>query len=354
MIAMSPLLALALLQAGPPIVNADHSITFTFKSPNAQKVMVNVEGQGEIEMKKSDDGVWSVTTKPLKPQIYGYTLNVDGTALLDPNNPVVKPNLIWQSNAVLVPGTPPEAWEVQDVPHGELTHHFYNSKVIGDQRDYFVYTPPNYRAGKDRLPVLYLLHGYSDMANGWSEVGKAHVILDNLIAQRKAKPMIVVMTLGYGIPNFVSPGFKWERKDVIRSYSNYRDALFTEVMPQVEKDYRVQADRGHRAIAGLSMGGAESLFVGLNNLDKFDYIGAFSSGGFPADKPDEIIAEFPRKDVKVLWMSCGTSDGLIGFQRGFVSWLKEKGMPIEARETAGGHEWLLWRDDLIQFTGKIF
>jgi enterochelin esterase family protein len=353
---MLPLAAIALLtasQAGPPVVNPDHSISFSLKSANAQKVEVNVEGNGTLAMTKAGD-VWTATTKPLKPQIYGYTYSVDGTSILDPNNPEIKPNLIWLSNMVTVPGSPPELWEVRNVPHGELHHHFYRSAAVGDERDYFVYTPPAYRSGTDKLPVLYLLHGYSDTANGWSEVGKAHVILDNMIAEGRAKPMIVVMPLGYGTPNFVQQNQKWDRATVRSSYGNFRKSLLDEVLPQVEKNYRVSANRENRAIAGLSMGGAESLFIGLTNLDRFAYVGGFSSGGFPADKPEEVIPPFNRKDLKVLWMACGTEDGLIGFQRGFSSWLKAQGMPIETKEVPGGHEWLLWRQFLIEFAPKLF
>lgn len=340
--------------AGPPVVNADHSVSFAFKSPNAQKVEINVEGHGTHPMSKSSDGVWTYTSPPLPPQIYGYTISVDGTAQLDPSNPEIKPNLIWVSNMVTVPGNPPAAWEVQAVPHGAIHHHFYRSKVIGIDRDYFVYTPPNYRPNGEKLPVLYLLHGYSDTAVGWTEVGKAHVILDNLIAQKKANPMIVVMPLGYGLPNFASPTQKFTRQDSVTHMNNFREALLTEVMPRVAEDYRVRTDRDHTAIAGLSMGGGESLFVGLTNPDKFAYVGGFSSGGFPVDKPEDLLGTPKGKDFKLLWMTCGTDDSLVGFQRGFAQWLKDHGYPITTSETAGGHEWLLWREDLIQFAGRIF
>lgn len=342
-----------------PEVHTDRTVTFRLRAPNAQKVDLSLEGAPGMAMTKGADGTWSVTTKALAPDIYGYSFNVDGTGILDPLNPQIKPNLIWLGNLVTVPGSPAEVWEAQDVPKGEVVHRFYRSKVIGDQRDYLVYTPPGYRAGKAKLPVLYLLHGYSDTAVGWTEVGKAHVILDNLIAKGKAKPMVVVMPLGYGVPDFASPGGRafGDRKLTTENFVKFREALLTEVIPQVEKDFRVSGRREDRAIAGLSMGGAETLFTGLNHPDKFAYIGAFSSGGLPANAPEEVFSSVTAerlKGVRVLWMACGTGDGLIGFQRGFSEWLKSKGAPIETKETAGGHVWMLWRRNLAEFAGRIF
>ena len=173
-------------------------------------------------------------------------------------------------------------WEVTGVPRGAVHHHFYRSGVVGDNRDFYVYTPPGYDLKAKRpYPVLYLLHGYSDDASGWTAVGRAHVILDNLIAQGKAKPMLVVMPLGYGAPEIVSRNGPRLRDPGLRqrNFDKFRDALLAEVIPEVEKSYRVAKDRGSRAIAGLSMGGAESLYTGLNALDRFAWVGAFSSGG---------------------------------------------------------------------------
>ena len=342
-----------------PEVHADHTVTFRFRDVNAAKVDVGVEGSDATPMTKGKGGVWSVTTAPLIPDIYGYTISVDGEPRLDPHNPLIKPNLIWVSNMVIVPGSPAEAWEVQDVPHGTVHHHFYHSGVIGDNRDYYVYTPPGYNSGRGKLPVLYLLHGFSDMASGWTEVGKANVILDNLIATGKAKPMVVVMTLGYGVPDFATPGGRsfGDRSLTQRNYDRYRDALFTEVMPAVSRDHRVSTDRANTAIAGLSMGGAESLYVGLNNIDRFAWVGAFSSGGLG----ENFDAEFPKlngdtvnKKLKLLYVSCGTSDGLITFNRRLVTWLNGKKVSNTAIETSGRHAWMVWRRNLIAFSGLLF
>ena len=194
-----------------PTFIADRTVTFRFKDPNAQAVTLNLEGAKPVPMTKDAEGVWTVTTAALEPDIYGYSFVADGVGLLDPNNSSIKPNYLFFSNMVHVPGANPLPWEVADVKHGEIHHHFYKSAIIGDQRDLFVYTPPGYDAkGKTKYPVLYLLHGYSDDASGWTAVGKANVILDNLIAQGKAKPMVIVMTLGYGAPEIVvrgGPGF---------------------------------------------------------------------------------------------------------------------------------------------------
>ena len=313
-----------------------------------------------MDMTKDESGVWSYTTPALAPDLYGYSFAADNETRVDIHNPVFKPNLIWQSNMFLVPGTPAELWEVQDVPHGQIHHHFYKSRVIGDQRDFFVYTPPNYSPSKGaKLPVLYLLHGFSDTANGWTEVGKAHVILDNLIAQGKAKPMVMVMTLGYGVPGYASPNGGGSRTPdtAKKNVSLYKEALLQEVIPEVERSYRVSKDRRSRAIAGLSMGGAESLLIGLNTPDMFGSIGAFSSGSLLTD----FASAFPNLDTKttnaktpLIWISCGTEDGLIGSTRSFIKWLGEKGVRCDAHETAGMHTWMVWRRNLADLTQKLF
>jgi enterochelin esterase family protein len=342
-----------------PEVSPDHRVTFRFKAPNAQAVMLAREGAQPVAMQKDDKGVWSVTTEALEPDLYGYSFVADGVAMLDPNNPGIKPNLIGPQSVVHVPGPLSLPWEVNDVPHGTIHHEFYKSGVIGDQRDYYVYTPPGYDAkAKKPYPTFYLLHGYSDDASGWTAVGRAHVILDNLIAQGKAKPMVVVMTLGYGAPEIVTGGWGRVRDPGIgkRNREKYRDALFDEVIPAVEKDYRVSKDRSQRAIAGLSMGGAESLFTGLNALDRFAYVGAFSAGGGGQD----YSAEYPNLDakanaqLKLLWIACGTEDRLIEPNRKFVEWLKSKDIHVTWVETPGMHSWMVWRRNLAVFAPMLF
>src|SRR2546423_6259277 len=191
-----------------PEVHADKRVTFRFRAPNAKEVSLTLEGTPEsIPMQKDDQGLWTVTTAPLEPDYYGYSFIPDGVHLIDPENPLMKPNLLGTTSQVHVPGLAALAWETNSVPHGEVHHHFYKSNVVGDERDFYVYTPPGYDArAKKKYPVLYLLHGFSDDASGWTAVGRAHVILDNLIAQGKAKPMLIVMPLGYGAPEILAPG----------------------------------------------------------------------------------------------------------------------------------------------------
>jgi enterochelin esterase family protein len=310
-------------------------------------------------MQKDEQGVWSVTTDPLQPDFYGYSFEADGVRLIDPSNHLMKPNLLDNDSEVHVPGPASLPWEVNDVPHGTIHHHFYRSGIVGDDRDFYVYTPPGYNPKtKKPYPTLYLLHGFSDDASAWTAVGRAHVILDNLVAQRKATPMIVVMPLGYGAPEILSRGFGAFHDASLRqrNFQKFREALINEVLPQVGAAYRVSKDRKSRAIAGLSMGGSESLLTGLNTLDRFAWIGAFSSGGLPED----FQAEFPALDsnanaqLRLLWIACGTDDHLIDVNRKFRDWLKSKGIQHTDIETPGAHTWMVWRRNLASFAPLLF
>ena len=340
-----------------PEVHSDNSVTFRFRAVNAQEVKLEREGTEPIAMQKDDAGVWSVTTPPLVPDYYGYSIIVDGQRMLDPYNHRLVPNFLTPANAVYVPGSNP--WDAADVPHGEIHHHFYKSAVCDDDRDYYVYTPPGYNpAAKTTYPVLYLLHGYSDDASGWTAVGHANVIFDNLIAQGKAKPMIVVMPLGYGTMEIIRIGWGAWGNHALRdeNFSKFREALLTEVMPKVESEYRIAKDRNSRAIAGLSMGGSESLLTGLNNLDKFAWIGAFSSGGLPEPFEKDFL-ELDQKansQIKLLWIACGTEDHLITVNRNFRAWLKSKDIQHTDIETPGMHTWMVWRRNLSEFAPLLF
>lgn len=343
-----------------PEVHSDSTATFRFAAAGATDVKFALEGSDPVAMTKGADGVWTYTSPALTPDTYGYHFLVDGGPEFDPNNTAhIKINLLFVDNYVTIPSPTPQIWDVTDVPHGIVHHHFYKSAVIGDQRDYYVYTPPGYdaKSGK-KYPVLYLLHGYSDMASGWSAIGFANIILDNLIAQGKAKPMIVVMPLGYGVSDFASRQSQNFRDAALvkRNLDNFRQALLTEVLPQMEKEYRVSSKRDDRAIAGLSMGGAESLYTGLNNIDKFAYVGGFSSGGIS----DDYATDFPALDaaaaakLRVLWIACGTEDHLITANRAMIAWLKTKNVNATAIETPGRHTWMVWRRDLANFAPLLF
>ena len=342
-----------------PEVHSDNSVTFRFRAPSAQEVKLAREGTEQVAMQKDDSGIWTVTTTPLAPDYYGYSIIVDGARSIDPYNHLLKPNLLNTETMVHVPGPPSLPWESNDGPHGQIHHHFYHSAVANDDRDYYVYTPPGYNpAAKNVYPALYLLHGYSDDASGWTAVGRANVILDNLIAQGKAKPMIVVMPLGYGTMEIIRLGWgAWSHTDVRdENFSKFREALLTEVVPQVESEYHVVKDRDWRAIAGLSMGGSESLLTGLNNLDKFAWIGAFSSGGIP----DQFEKDFPNLDsranqqLRLLWIACGTEDRLITVNRNLRQWLGSKGIQHTDIETPGMHTWMVWRRNLAEFAPLLF
>lgn len=356
-------LALAQTEAPPlisPEVHSDHRVTFRFRAPNVKQVSVSLNAISKpLSMQKDDQGVWSVTTDPLPPDYYGYSIIADGVNFSDPSNFATIPNFLYRASSLHVPGPPSLSWELNNVPPGEIHHHFYKSGVVGDNRDFFVYTPPGYDPrGKQTYPVLYLLHGYSDDASAWTAVGRANVILDNLIAQGKAKPMLIVMPLGYGAPEVLSPGSGVFRDRALteRNFNKFSEALLTELIPRVEASYRVAKDRNSRAIAGLSMGGAESLLTGLNHSNQFAWIGAFSSGGLSED----FDKEFPGLDSKaaqqlrLLWIACGTDDRLIDLNRTFRAWLASKNIPHVDIETPGRHTWLVWRRNLTDFISLLF
>jgi enterochelin esterase family protein len=343
-------------------VNADRSITFRYYSPSARKVTVTLDyDHGHpIPLAKGADGVWTLTTTPLQPSLHTYTLEVDGTPIMDPMNLSADPSYSYLANEVTVPGAP-QLWDVRDVPHGVVHHHVYKSSAIEGlpvgMEDYYVYTPPGYDAAAAKLyPVLYLLHGWSAVAESWLHDGQANLILDNLIAQGQATPMIVVMPLGYGDLSFVTGGFgQWNDEAKIgNNLQRFGNALLSEIVPQVESGYRVSARREDRAIAGLSMGGGESLVIGLNHPDTFAWIGGFSSAVMYGHFDGVFPNLDPKIPLKLLWVSCGTEDALIKPNRLFVAWLGAKALQPMAVETPGIHNWPVWRDNLIHFAPLLF
>lgn len=361
-----------------PQVHPDGSVTFRVFDPNSLEVFLDLEGAKPVIMQKDDQGVWSITTAPLRPDYYGYIFENSGTPMLDPSNPLLWPNLLQTENMVHVPGPSSLPWEIKDEPHGVVHHHFYKSAVVGDERGYYVYTPPGYDPSAPKeYPVLYLLHGFGQETRSWLELGFANRILDHLIDEGKAKPMIVVIPNAYGGKQILAPGAYWN--DTVRNedFNKVKEALFTEVIPQVERDYRVKKDRNARALAGLSMGGAESLLIGLNNLNEFAWVGSFSAGGItgrdlhlpngPSGKGPlspglikELDREFPGLNASanarlhLVWVACGTSDGLIAINRDFRKWLALKGVRHTNVETPGEHTWMVWRRDLANFAPLLF
>ena len=279
--------------------------------------------------------------------------------MIDPSNPLLLPNLLQNESLVHVPGPASLPWEVNDGPHGVVHHHFYKSAVVGDQRDFYVYTPPGYdpRAKTD-YPVLYLLHGYGQLTSSWTETGFANVILDHLIDEGKAKPMIVVIPLANGGSEIIAGGHAAFQNDTLRmkNFDKFTRDLLSEVVPRVERDYRVKKDRNARALAGLSMGGAESLHTGLNHLDEFSWIGAFSSGGMLQDFSEEFpaLGASTKPKLHLLWVACGVNDVWINLNRDFNKWLDAKGIEHTYIETPGKHTWMVWRQNLAKFAPLLF
>lgn len=356
------------LAAQPPAplrsteIHRDHSVTFSYKDATATNVTLALDGVDKpIAMEKGETGIWTVTTQPLAPEIYGYHFEANGDRRLDPNNPRTTINLVAISNLITVPGATPQPWEDMNVPHGILHRHIYTtSTVLGlpdNQSGYLVYTPPGYdEKAKQPYPVLYLLHGWSDSESGWSVVGRANLILDNLLAAGKIKPMVVVMPLGYGDLAFLRTHDVWEDPAAIDHNTDlFTQALLTEVLPRVESEYRVSKDRNDRAIAGLSMGGLESLEVGLTHTGQFAWIGGFSSAVHNLEYTKVLASLDPgTTNLRLLWIACGTEDNLIRPNRKLVDFLKAKNMPVTQIETPGLHTWLVWRDNLVHFVPLLF
>jgi enterochelin esterase-like enzyme len=350
-------------QAPEPQVNPDRTVTFRLEAPSATKVALSLEGtKTPFAMTKGDAGVWTVTTPVLAPENYSYHFDVDGQTELDPRNPTIKASLTAAGNGFLVPGDTPQAWEVNAVPHGTLHHHTFTTKVVQglehNQSEYYVYTPAGYDPrGKTKYPVLYLLHGWSDTAGGWASIGHANDIFDALIAAGKAKPMIVVMPLGYGDMSFVRQGFGiWRNAPAVEHNTGlFSQEMLTEIVPMVEREYNVSTKREARAIAGLSMGGLESLTIGLSHPEEFAYVGGFSSAVFMEQTTKALSSVNPQSaKLKLLWIACGTEDDLITGNRRLVAALKSNGFPVTPVETPGMHTWLVWRDNLVHFAPLLF
>jgi enterochelin esterase-like enzyme len=343
-------------------INPDHTVTFRYKDAGATKVMLNIRDLPKpMPLEKDANGVWTVTTQPLPPAIYNYYFDVDGQWRVDPANPHVAIKFQNVTNLLTVPGSSSQLWDPIDVPHGELHHRFYTSSAVlnlpNNQSDYYVYTPPGYDAkAKILYPVLYLLHGFNEGPYSCTAVGRANYILDNLLAQGKIKPMVVVMPLGYGDLNYVRTATtRLDPALTADHYRRFQQALLTEVMPQVEATYHVARDRDHRAIAGLSMGGHESLTIGLTNADKFAWVLGLSSAAQGISADPALAGINPKAaNLRLLWVSCGREDSLSEPNRKLVEWLKSKEMPVTYVQTPGVHSWIVWQDNLIHFAPLLF
>jgi enterochelin esterase-like enzyme len=300
--------------------------------------------------------VWSVTVGPLEPDLYGYSFSIDGFQTLDPGNPAVKPMRSPRTSILEVPGQPPLLHEFDAaVPHGTLREHWYQSRSLGKRRSLHVYTPPGYDRSRKDLPVMYLLHGSGDNDATWTALGRANVILDNLLAQKTVKPMIVVMTDGHAFVPAPGPSAT-NAENRARSMKAFEGDLLQDVMPFVEANYRTINKRDSRAIVGLSMGGGQSLTVGLNHLDKFAWVGGMSAGTPETHSIASALADAKatNKKLQTLWIAIGKDDFLLARNKTFDELLTSKGIQHTFKITDGNHSWPVWRRYLAEFAPMLF
>ncbi len=339
-----------------PEIHADRSVTFRVRAVQAREVLLLGEFKpNRVPMHKDESGVWSAKIGPLDPDLYAYRFSVDGLEIIDPSNPRVKTGIRSSQSLAVVPGPQPLFWQEQAVPHGAVHTHWYHSGAIGDDRAFTVYTPPGYEGDPAaRYPVLYLLHGSGDHTRSWIEVGQANFILDNLLAAKRAAPMIIVMPFGHAVVSR-------ERSEAGRQKNTelFRDDLLKDVMQAVERLYRVSADRRGRAIAGLSMGGGQALTIGLARLDLFAGVAGFSSALSGEDLGERFRAVLSNpartnRDLDLLWIGCGKDDRLVEPARAFDSLLNEKKIRHTYRETDGAHSWRVWRVYLNELLPLLF
>ena len=339
-----------------PEVSPDHRVTFRIYAPKASEVTLTGDWLGTTpppKLTKDDHGVWSITLGPMEPSIYIYSFNVDGMAIADPVNPRMK--LRARTSASMVEVSDDAAfWEPRDVPHGTVEINWQKSKAIaGETRAIWIYTPPDYARSTRRYPVLYLLHGSNDTAAGWTTAGNANFVLDNLLADRKAMPMIVVMPFGHATPFGVPVPQGGVTNDAL-----FEDYLLKDVIPTVEARYRVSPGRENRAIAGLSMGGGQSLRIGLGHLDLFSAVASFS-GAVPGDFETRFAAllkdsKDTNQKLKTLWIGCGQQDSLFPRSKNLSELLTKYQVKHIFHPTDGVHNYTVWRKYLAEYTPLLF
>lgn len=344
-----------------PEVHSDGRITFRIHAPKAGNVMLggsDLPGMGMgrgLPMEKGEEGIWEITVGPVEPGSYRYHFNVDGVAVIDPKNTQISESNenVW--SLVHLPGT--DFMDTRKVPHGAISEVTYYSKSLQRFRRAHVYTPPGYESGEGKFPIFYLLHGAFDSDDSWSTVGRAGIILDNLIADGKAKPMVVVMPDGHTGPfNF----------GMQLPVDEFLDDFLNDLQPHVEETYRVHTNRENRAIAGLSMGGAHTLAIGIPHLDKYAFLGVFSSGIFGMGPGAPGLEEYQKQNEKFLtdhelkkglrlfWFATGKEDFLVQVSRSTVEMFKKHGFDVVYRETEGAHTWTNWRNYLNEFAPLLF
>ena len=354
--------------AAPAVISVeilpDRQVTFRISAPQANNVRFTSSDIFNLgpksQMTKNDNGVWETTVGPLEPGAYRYNFNVDGVSTTDPQSPLISESNTHVQSLMYVPGS--DLMDTKNVPHGAVAEITYYSTALSRFRRMHVYTPPGYEANQEKYPIFYLMHGAMDNDDAWTSVGRAGFILDNLIAAGKAKPMVIAMPAGHtnasnsmgGLMRGRSAGGAQPRDEFFEDFVN-------DVMPYIEKNYRIITDRPHRAIAGLSMGGAQTLNVAFAHLDKFAYIGIFSSGifgnGTSAWEQSHLAAldnADLKKGLKLIWFSTGVEDSLISNTRATVEMLRKHGFEPVFKESPGAHTWINWRNYLIEFAPQLF
>lgn len=330
---------------GSPRVTPKGEVTFRLNAPQAKHVELSAQFlKGNKPLQKDSSGIWTLTLDQITPDIYPYNFIVDGTAVSDPANTYLFPNENFKASLVEIPAAPgatPLISSMQNVDHGKVTYCYYPSETLQCTRPLIVYTPPGYDADNKKYPVLYLISGTTDTEETWFKVGRANLILDNLIAQKKAVPMIIVMPYGNMLKGTPSPS-SIQAADMYKVFSN---DLMKGVVPYVEKNFRAISDRESRAIAGFSRGGGQSLFTGFTNLDKFAWIGSYSAylTNEVWDKYFSALTANPEatnKQLKLLWMGVGTDDFLYKDAVKFIDLMKEKKITHKSLITGGGHTWM--------------
>lgn len=338
-----------------PKVNADNSVTFRFYAPAAKEVKLNAQFLiMPAAMTKDTAGVWIITTAPVKPDMYPYAFIADGITVADPKNAALFPNEGFQNSLVEITGDAPLVHTIQNVPHGTVSYHLYNSPELG-ARPVVIYTPPGYNKAK-KYPVLYMLHGTTDVEETWTKVGRANIVLDNLIAQSKAIPMIIVMPYGRAYP-VIS-----KSSGSLRNWENlqeFKKDFFNNLLPFVEKNYSTINDKDHRAIAGFSGGGGTSLYFGLNNPDIFSWVCGFAPGMLKEEfERNNAVAfkdpELTNKRLKLFWIGVGKEDGLYPVITDYLKMLDDKKIKHETFISDGGHTWMNCKLYLATIAQKLF
>jgi enterochelin esterase-like enzyme len=362
-------------QFGPPRIvspdiNEDKSVIFRLFAPEAETVKISgnwMEGWGTSEnLERNDTGLWTITIKPLKPEFYTYSFNVNGVKVIDPGNPLTVRDGVNIFSTLMVPGEESYLYTNNDLPHGTLEKVWYPSPTLGMDRRMYIYTPPGYKNSTQKYPVLYLLHGGGGDEDAWTSLGRTPQILDNLIAAGKALPMIVVMTNG-------NPGQAAAPTEQIASKASqdftsmggglFENSLVKDVIPFIEKNYRVDAQKASRAVAGLSMGGIQTMTLSFTSPETFSYYGVMSMGlvdmtqfGRKETREDRIasLEKLRKSNPELYWIACGTGDFLYKSVVELIAFLEEQDFPHTYVETDGGHTWDRWRIYLSDLAPLLF